>query len=181
MEEMEELIKCAKNGDKKSFTNVVLLIQNDLYKIAKTRLNDDYDINDAIQETMINSYKHLKKLKNNEGFKSWIIKILINECNKIYKKKTKKQKLFEKITIEENIDKTDSSIEKINSKIDFELMISHLKYEEKIIATLFYNNRYSCDEISKILDMNVNTVKSKLNRLKEKVKKYYKGEMFNGK
>lgn len=178
---MEDLIICAKDGDKKAFTDLILLIQHDLYRIAKTRLNDDHDINDAIQETMINAYKHLKNLKDNATFKSWIIKILINECNKIYKKKSKNQKLFEKITIEENINTKVSSIENINSKMDFELMISQLNYEEKLIVTLFYNNKYSCNEISNILNMNVNTVKSKLSRAKEKVKKYYKGGIFDGK
>ncbi len=177
---MEELIIRSKNGDEKSFTQLILSIKNDLYKISKTRLSDENDINDAIQETMINAYKHLKKLKDNAIFKSWIIKILINECNKIYKKKGKKQKLFEKIIIEENVTIKDSTIENINSKIDFELMISQLSYEERLIVTLFYNNRYSCNEISNILNMNVNTVKSKLNRAKEKVKKYYKGGIFYG-
>ena len=177
---MEELIIRSKNGDEKSFTQLILSIKNDLYKISKTRLSDENDINDAIQETMIHAYKHLKKLKDNAIFKSWIIKILINECNKIYKKKGKKQKLFEKIIIEENVTIKDSTIENINSKIDFELMISQLSYEERLIVTLFYNNRYSCNEISNILNMNVNTVKSKLNRAKEKVKKYYKGGIFYG-
>ena len=66
---MEELIIRSKNGDEKSFTELILSMKNDLYKISKTRLNDENDINDAIQETMINAYKHLKKLKDN-GF--WI-------------------------------------------------------------------------------------------------------------
>lgn len=178
---MKELIIRSKNGDEEAFTELILSIKSDLYRIAKTRLSDDNDINDAIQETMINAYKHLKKLKDNATFKSWIIKILINECNKIYKKKGKKQRLFEKITIEENANIKDSSIENINSKMDFELMISQLNYEERLIVTLFYNNRYSCNEISNILNMNVNTVKSKLNRAKEKVKKHYKGGEFGGK
>ena len=94
---MEELIIRSKNGDEKAFTKLILSIKNDLYRIGKTRLNDDNDINDAIQETMINAYKHLKKLKDNSNFKSWVIRILINECNKIYKKKSKKIRLFDKV------------------------------------------------------------------------------------
>lgn len=175
---MEELIIRSKNGDEEAFTELILSMKNDLYKISKTRLNDDNDISDAIQETMINAYKHLKKLKDNTNFKSWIIKILINECNKIYKRKSKKQKLFEKITIEENLSKLDNSINSINSKMDFELLINKLNYEEKLIVTLYYNNKYSCNEIANILNMNINTVKSKLSRAKDKVKKSYKGGVF---
>lgn len=177
---MEELIIRSKSGDEKAFTELILSIKNDLYRIGKTRLNDDNDINDAIQETMINAYKHLKKLKDNSNFKSWVIRILINECNKIYKKKSKKIRLFDKITNEQDTNIIDNSINLIDCKIDFELLIDKLNYEEKLIITLYYNNRYSCNEIANILNKNVNTVKSKLIRAKEKVKKYYKGGIFYG-
>lgn len=177
---MEELIIRSKNGDEKAFTKLILSIKNDLYRIGKIRLNDDNDINDAIQETMINAYKHLKKLKDNSNFKSWVIRILINECNKIYKKKSKKIRLFDKITNEQDTNIIDNSINLIDCKIDFELLIDKLNYEEKLIITLYYNNRYSCNEIANILNKNVNTVKSKLIRAKEKVKKYYKGGIFYG-
>lgn len=175
---MEELIIRSKNGDEEAFTELILTMKNDLYRIGKTRLSDDNDISDAIQETMINAYKHLKKLKDDTNFKSWIIKILINECNKIYQKKSKKAKLLERITREETTNVIDNSIHSINSKLDFELLIENLNYEEKLIVTLYYNSKYSCNEIAGILSMNSNTVKSKLTRAKEKVKKYYKGGGF---
>lgn len=175
---MEELIIRSKNGDEKAFTELVLTMKNDLYRIGKTRLSDDNDISDAIQETMINAYKHLKRLKDNTNFKSWIIKILINECNKIYQKKSKKEKLLERITREETNNTIDYSIHSVNAKLDFDLLIEKLNYKEKLIVTLYYNSKYSCKEIAEILNMNMNTVKSKLTRAKEKVKKYYQGGAF---
>ncbi len=177
---MKELIIQSKKGDKKAFTQLILYIQNDLYRIGKTRLSDDNDICDAIQETMIKAYRHINKLKDNSMFKSWIIKILINECNSIYKKKNKKKMLFEKASIEESIHIKSDIIQNIVSDIDFEILVEKLNYEEKLIVTLFYNSRYSYSEISNILDMNINTVKSKLKRAKEKVKKYYKGDVYSG-
>ena len=59
---MEELVKRAQNGDKETFTELILEIRNDLYKIAKCRLYSEDDIEDAIRETMIKSYKSIKKL-----------------------------------------------------------------------------------------------------------------------
>lgn len=175
---MEELVKKSKNGDSTAFTELIKSIQNDLYRIAKTRLSNDYDINDAIQETMINAFKNIKKLKNEKTFKSWIIKILINECNHIYKKKMKTNKLKDLIN-GNNIDIKEDNIQDSISKMDFELLIQKLEYEERLIITLFYNSKYSSSEIAKILKMNVNTVKSKLTRAKSKIKKYYKGGMTN--
>ena len=50
---MDELVKRAQQGNKEAFTELILLLKADLYKIAKTRIKNDEDIYDAIQETMI--------------------------------------------------------------------------------------------------------------------------------
>ena len=62
---MEELVAEAKKGDKDAFTQLILNIEDDLYKIARTRLNDQEDILDVIQETIISAYKSINKLKKN--------------------------------------------------------------------------------------------------------------------
>lgn len=177
---MEELIISAKNGDKIAFTNLIIMIQNDLYRIAKVRLQDIDDINDVIQDTMISAYKNLNKLKDIENFKSWIIKILINKCNEIYRKKKKNYEIINKL--KKNYNSKSYTMQDINSKIYFDLIISELKYDEQLIVTLYYNSNYSCMEISNILDMKFNTVKSKLLRAKEKIRKKYKKEeeLYNG-
>lgn len=178
---MNDLIQLSKNGDKEAFTELIITIEHDLYRIAQTRLNDNYDINDAIQNTMIKAYKYINKLKDNTKFKSWIIKILINECNQIYKLKKKKTDLFNKLKDNPISNKEENTFNKINSKIDFELILNNLNYKEKIIITLFYNNEYSCGEISNVLGIKRNTVKSILKRAKEKIKKEYeKGGVLNG-
>lgn len=178
---MNDLIESAKKGDKEAFTCLIQTVQYDLYRIAQTRLNNDYDINDAIQNAMINAYKHIKKLKDDTMFKSWIIKILINECNKIYVSKKKKNELFYKLENNSDNKIEENPFNKVNSKIDFELILKKLNYKEKLIIALYYNSGYSCSEISDILNMKRNTVKSILTRAKEKIKKIYeKGGIYNG-
>ena len=54
---MDELVKRAQQGNKEAFTELILLLKADLYKIAKTRIKNDEDIYDAIQETMIIAFK----------------------------------------------------------------------------------------------------------------------------
>ena len=66
-----------------------MLFKEELYKIAKARLKRDEDVFDAIQETMIVTFKNIKKLKEPSSFKSWLIKILISKSNDIYRKEKK--------------------------------------------------------------------------------------------
>ena len=50
---MEDIIKRVQEGDEIAFKQLTQSIENDLYRVAKTRLSDDDDIKDAIQNTMI--------------------------------------------------------------------------------------------------------------------------------
>ena len=65
---MEDLIKKAKSGDKLAFTELMLQMQDELYKIAKIRLKNDDDVFDVIQDTML-SYK-MKKYKREDSYET---------------------------------------------------------------------------------------------------------------
>lgn len=172
---MEELIIKAQNGDTEAFTEIIISIKNDLYKIAKTRISNEDDIDDLIQDTMIESYKHIKNLKEPYKLKMWVIKILINKCNKLYRKKYKKDVSIDEYNLENYI--ILNSQKDIEDDLNFYYLIKNLKYEERIIIVLYYKEQYSIEEISKILKMNKNTIKTNLYRGRQKIKeKYFKGE-----
>lgn len=164
---MEELIDRAKKKDENAFTEAVLLIQQELYLIAKAKLKNEADIDDAMQETMIASYQNIHKLKQVQYFKTWIIKILINQCNKIYRKNNKKQVSLEEM--EESL----LSDEFLEEDISFLMLIQHLNNEEQLILTLYYCSCYTTKEISQLLKINENTIRTKMLRAKGKLRKEY--------
>ena len=171
---MEELVKRAKNKDEEAFDELFLKIKEEMYLIAKARLHSDDDIADAIQETILLCFKNIQKLKDDKFFKTWVIKILINECNKIHRKKRKYNISFEDKEIEKYI-----KIEEIyEEKIGFDVLIRNLEAEEKLILTLYYCSGYTTKEIGHILKKNEGTIRSKISRSKEKLKKQYEGENY---
>lgn len=165
---MEELISKAKAGDKDSFEKLIMSVQNDLYRISKTRLKNEDDVNDAIQNTVIKTYKYIKKLHNPQYFKTWIIRILFNECNNIIKQNSRYRKIEEKYEAEKSFES--------NSDYSLEELIENLNETEQIILNLYYREGYSYKEIGYILKTNLNTIKSKMLRAKEKLKKQYYNE-----
>lgn len=171
---MENIITKIQNGDELAFKQLSQSIEKDLYRIAKTRLKNDDDIKDAIQNTMISVYKNVKKINNIDYFKTWMIRILINECNKIYNLNKKKNNVFDKLKVGSISSIYDNSIQNLNDTLNFEYLIDQLNYDEKIVITLYYNSQFSCTEISNILKINVHTIKTRLNRAKNKLKKLYK-------
>lgn len=166
---MEELIEKAKKGDKDSFTKLMMTVEKELYHVAKARLKNDDDVYDAIQETTIIAYKNIEKLKENQYFKTWIIRILINETNLIYKRNKKINLIpFEEIM---NVQKNNSqSIENADVKLDFNFICNKLKEEDRTIIILYYMDRFTDREIGKILNLKVNTVKTKRMRAIQKIK-----------
>lgn len=172
---MEELIKMAKNGDEEAFTEIIITMERDLYKIAKLRLSSEDDINEVVQETIVETFKSIKKLRKIEYFKTWIIKILINKSNKLYTKKKRNESFTE--YDEENIKSQEAtnSLDEIINKLDFEILIQKLNYEERTALTLFYLEDLTTKEISQILKKPESTVRNQISRARQKLKKILGG------
>jgi RNA polymerase sigma-70 factor (ECF subfamily) len=162
------LIKSAQSSDNLAFESVINSIKQDLYKIAITRLQNEDDVADALQNTILKAYENINKLKYPQYFKTWIIKILINECNKIHNSNIV---FFRNQKINLNIDKSYYNLEK-ESQLGFESIIDILTTKERTIFVLFYSCDLTVLEIARLLKKNPNTIKSILHRGKEKLKKY---------
>ena len=165
---MEELVEKAKNNDQQAFSELVNIIKKDLYYTAKAKLKNEEDIEDAIQETLFKCYRNINKLRYNAFFKTWIIRILINECNNIYRRKNNNIVSYEEIELEKYI-----CTPNYNENLEFEFLIQDLTHEEKIVLTLYYCCKYTIKEISKIVKINQNTIKGKIARARNKIKKLY--------
>lgn len=154
--------------NKEELENELKELYNLLYKVAFSRLRNEEDTEDVIAETVYIVFKEIDKLKDRNKFKSWVLAILINECNRFYKQIEKDKILLDKAKC--NIEVFDHSIEDVESINNFEILIKDLKVDEKEIFRLYYYDNYTLSEISKIIDESNNTVKSKLRRGKEKIK-----------
>lgn len=164
---IKKLIKKAKKGNKQAFEKLILYYEKDLYKIARVRLANEEDINDAIQETIIAVYESIDDLLEISKFKSWMITILINKCNSVYKKNSLyNQVSYENINAEEFLYKNFD----INSDVEFFSLINKLDLDERTILILHYVEKYKLTEIAQILNMKDSTVRSKLLRAKSKIK-----------
>lgn len=172
---MEELVKKAQEGNEEAFTNLIISIETELYKIAKMRLQCDDDVNEAVQETIIQAFKSIRKLKQPQYFKTWIIRILINNCNSIYRKLKKDNSYFcDNLEIlSENYSYNE---EQKNNELDFFILIKILNYKERISITLYYLENLTTKEISRILKEPESTIRNRICRALKKLENYYEKE-----
>lgn len=180
MNNIENLVQRAKGGNVDAFSKLIEEIQLELYNIAKVKISNETDINDVIQDTILDIYVGIKKLKDDKLFKTWAIRILLNNCNNVLKHKYKNKNVisFEQYIEGDFHNGGKNIIEDTHYKFNFEDIMKILSEHEKIIFTLYYQESYKIDEISEILQERSNTIKSILKRGREKIKKNFK-EMSN--
>lgn len=135
--------------DKTTFTNNILESEQTLYRVSKSILGNDQDCEDAANNAILKAYEKLDSLKEEQYFKTWLIRIVINECNSLRRKRLKFLSF-------EDVFKT-----KIDEKMIIVICILLFKVylKIKIPIVLYYIEGYSVDEVKEILDIPQGTVK----------------------
>ena len=164
---MRTLIKQAQHGDPESFIQLIEENKQALQRVAFGFFQNEEDVADAIQDTILDAWENIGNLKKADYFKTWLIRILINNCNRIF-----------------NHNKRNCSAESLpeigerepgNSNVEFMELLLALPSDSRLIFQLYYGEQYTTREIAEILRMNESTVKSKLHRGKERLKTQLQG------
>lgn len=160
----------AKKGDNEAFLALIDQNRLSIYRVARGILKNEEDIKDAIQNTLIKAFQNIHTLKKDEYFKTWLIRILINECNEIFRKNKKN------ILLDENIGGLKEQYIDDYKNMDLVRSINLLNEELRILITLFYFEDISVHDISKILNIPQGTVKSRLSRARSKLREILGGD-----
>ncbi len=175
---LNELLKELKNGSDNAFEKIVEIYEQRLLLIAKSRLKDVSLASDAVQETFIELYINSKKIKSCEKLNSWLVVVLINKCNKIMRRSYKPDVSYDLLEEKKPLYQEDLELQKVIGNIDFLNIIDFLSVEERTIITMYFLEEYKIKEIAEVLNLNINTVKSKILRIKEKIEKKLGSEQY---
>jgi RNA polymerase sigma-70 factor (ECF subfamily) len=175
----EEIILLYKNGEEEAFKELVNRYTSPIYNFV-VRLANKNDASDLVQETFIKVWKNLNRFDDTKAsFKTWIFTIAKNTATDFLRKK--KSLLF--TDLEKDIDDDinsfaenipdenllpDSALQKLQEKEADKKFLNNLlenlhpNYRE--VLTLRYQEEMTFEEIGKILDKSLNTVKSQHRR-----------------
>ena len=149
--------------DKTTFTNNILESEQTLYRVSKSILGNDQDCEDAINNAILKAYEKLDSLKEEQYFKTWLIRILIHEC---YQMKRRSKRL---VPYEEYVENAPGKEDKLYT--DLYAAIDDLPEDLRIAVTLFYIEGFSIAEIAEMLETRENTVKTRLYRGRNQLRK----------
>lgn len=165
---MNLLITKARKHDKAAFQKLMEQEGKSLYKVAKAILKNDEDVADAMQETALACWEKIDTLKKDKYFTTWLMRILINHCNAIYRQRAK--------TVSEETVSEAWIQEDGYANAEWESFLNCLDEKYRIIIMLYYVQGFKTREIAKILQLNENTVRGRLVTARKKLEIQYMDE-----
>ena len=152
--------------DKNKYLESMIEKYSDMvYRLALTRTKSKENSEDVYQEVFLRLYRKLPKFESEEHEKAWLIRVTIN-CSK----NLLNSSFFKNTT---NLEEEISFENKERHDIYYAVQSLSLKY--RTIIYLYYYEGYRINEISKILKINENTVKTRLSRAREDLKQKIEG------
>lgn len=133
---------------------------NKYYKLAFSYVHNDSDAMDIVQDSAYKAIKNAELLKNQKYVDTWIYRIVINQC-KTFLSKNKQ--------ITDGISDVNISFNDKYENIDLKNALNALDNDEKAIIILRFFEDLKIEDIASVLDIKVNTVKSRLYRCLRKL------------
>lgn len=180
MNSYTEAVQKAMKGDQEAYTYLYEKTYTKCFYLAKKFLNSEHTAQDIVQDAYVKAFKSLNTLEDPEKFPSWIGTIVSNLSKNELKRR--KVTLFSETENEDGQDISDTFVDdrvSVQPEIVMDQnettrlmkeIIDTLTDEQRICVTMFYMEQMSVKEMASVLEVSENTVKSRLNYGRQKIK-----------
>ena len=151
----ELLVRKSIKGDRESFGQIVAMVRDQAYRVAYCYLRNEEDSMDAVCDAVEKAFCNLKKLKEPKYFKTWFIRIIINECKLQLRNRKKVEYLADDIFIQADISNKEENP-------DLNKVLDQLPALDRLLIYMKYYMGYTLEEIAAATDMPTGTVKTRI-------------------
>lgn len=170
----QEIIERILKGEKKLYEIIVRRYNPYLYKVGRAYNYNHDDTQDIMQETYIDTYKSLQQFEGRSNFKTWIIRIMINNCYKKKEKSSYKNEFSEEHINEKATPMFTNTHNDANKTIHtrelgniIETALENIPEIYRIVFSLREINGLSGSETAELLNLSETNIKVRLSRAKE--------------
>ncbi len=173
----KHIIARIKDGDTHLFEVLLNKYKDSIYSLCRYMLENPQDAEDAAQDTFIKAYQGLKSYSSTASFYTWLYRIAVNTCLD-YKRKSSFLSLFFFTDKENQIEyfpsqapSPESAYATSHSMHALKKALNNLSTKLRAVIVLNELEGLSYEEIAEILDVSVGTVKSRISRAREELRK----------
>ena len=173
-----QLIQQILDGKEQAFTTLIEKYQKRVHALAWRKLGDYHLAEDITQDTFIQVYQNLSKLKNHNQFDGWLYVIVNRLCINWKNKRRVTMQSIEDTPVEDleesyykNHELEQRKVETIKHYSEIvKKLLEKLPESERTVMSLYYLGEMTAKDISKFLGVSVNTIKSRLRRARNRLK-----------
>jgi len=167
------LVQRALKSDLNAYDLLIRRYQERIYATVYHMTSNHEDANDLVQDTFIKAYRALKSFKGDSSFYTWVYRIAVNKTiNFLKQRKNRVQMSLDDLDfnaehdpdlvslISENTPRRDINLAELHEKLN--VAMQKLSDQHRMVVTLHDIQGLSHEEIAKIMDCNVGTVRSRL-------------------
>jgi RNA polymerase sigma-70 factor (ECF subfamily) len=177
--EREQLpVADARAGNAEAWKAIFRRYRLPLYAYAFELLHDEQASLDLVQETFINAFRHIDSLRDDKKFGSWLFGIAHQKCIQQWRQQGRDAGLREELLREPEPDTPDPLDLLLGEEQETEFMkvLGKLPWPQRSALLLHFIEGFSLEEIARISDAQVGTVKSRLHYAKRALKKLLEEE-----
>lgn len=134
----------------------VLSLTQDMYRVAAGLLRSSCDRQDAVQESIWKAWRQLRYLRDDDKFRPWLMRILVNECRNLYRKKQRE------VLVEEIVGAGEDPHTDYDRDEALHEAMEKLPEKMRLAIILYYMDGFTTREMAQILRVPESTVKSRL-------------------
>lgn len=164
-------------GDTRVFELIIRRHNQRLYRTGMSILNNEADVEDAMQTSYINAYLNLDKFESRSSFATWLTRIMVNQCLQQRRKNKLVKATSEQPSNATNMRTPASVLGNKELNAILESTISQLPEKYRLVFILREVEELSIKETSEVLDIEASNVKIRLSRAKSMLKENLKGYM----
>lgn len=160
-------------NDLEAFNTIYEFYRNALYYFSISYVRKAADAEEIVQETFIKVIRYIKSLQSPEAFHAWLYRICYSTIMLHYRKDKKYQDVDDEFNLEEVQDGSDTPKETFDKQEIYQEIdesIEELGSRFETVARLYYFDEFKIKEISEILEIPEGTVKTRLMKIKVKLK-----------
>lgn len=178
---IKQKIQQVKKGDQSAFEEIVSFYQNKVFQICYRMLGNSHEAEDAAQETFVRAYMNIHSFDEKRKFSTWLYRIATNlSIDRIRKKKpdyfldaeikgSDGLTMYSQMSADQRLPEEEVESMELQDYIQKQILSLPPKYRSVIV--LRYIDELSLQEISEVLDMPIGTVKTRIHRGREALRK----------
>ncbi len=155
-------------GEEVLYATLVDKYKSYAYTIALKIVENKPEAEEVAQDGFIKAFQHLKKFNREAKFSTWLYRIVFNTAIS-YKRKTKQPLQSIENSILEYTERADHDLEKDDKQVFIAQAMEKLSEADRLAVQLYYIKEYSLDEIAELSGQNINTLKVRLHRARQRL------------